>query len=110
MELEIRFENEYGEEFVTSRKVDEDWCDLDELEFLQNTYKNFLNNLGYATGYGDEVIIQHKVTDEENTYVGNVNLTINTLNENAKEIANLVAEEFSKAHSNTGFKNTIIAV
>ena len=123
MELEIRFKNEFGEEFVTSRKVDEDWCDLDELEFLQSTYKNFLNNLSYALDDGDEVIILHDneyvdtfcdgdcdncdIDEDENIeddFISVDEIISDVLKDHAKEIADLVSQEFNKAKSNTGFR------
>lgn len=57
--VKIRFEyiNAFGEIFITEREVPEDFLELDELEILNDTYKNFLANCTFAIGNDDEVVI-----------------------------------------------------
>lgn len=61
-EIEFKFINEFGEEFKVSRKVEKDWEGLTEVEFLHDTYKNFLNNYGFPVDCNEEIDF---VTEEE---------------------------------------------
>ena len=128
MELEISYKNEYGERFTTSREVDEDWAGLDELEFLQDTYKNFLNNLGYALSKEDKVVILHEneyieeycdgdcenCEENEDKYIDDYGELIDAdeeisgiLKDHAKEIADIVATEFNKSAQTRGYRASI---
>ena len=60
IKLEFKYTNQFGDEFVTSRIVDEDFCDLGEMELFNETYKNFLNNVSFVIDTYDEVVILKK--------------------------------------------------
>jgi hypothetical protein len=64
MKIKFSYTNVYGETYTTEREVPEDFLEMDELEILNDTYKNFLNNLTYPVGINDEVIVLR-----ENEYI-----------------------------------------
>ena len=57
MKIKFSFTNQWGETFVTEREVPEDFCDMSEIEILNDTYKNFLNNLTFPVYDNQKVAI-----------------------------------------------------
>ena len=57
MKIKFSYTNVYGETYTTEREVPEDFLEMDELEILNDTYKNFLQNATFAIGDFDEVIV-----------------------------------------------------
>lgn len=57
MKIKFSFTNQWGETFVTEREVPEDFLGMDELEILNDTYKNFLQNATFCISDKDEVIV-----------------------------------------------------
>jgi hypothetical protein len=98
--VEMTYINEYGEKTTVSREYGADWGNLTEIEFLHDTYKAFLNNFGYPVNMDEKIAIIGE--DERGEYCcdedNEESFDINSLKDHAKEIADLVAEEFSKAH------------
>lgn len=63
-DIEINYTNEYGENQTIRRKVEAGWCEMDEIEFLHDTYKQFLNAISYPIYDEDEIVVLR-----ENEYV-----------------------------------------
>ena len=57
MKIKFSFTNQWGETFVTEREVPEDILDMSEIEILNDTYKNFLNNLTFPVYDNQKVAI-----------------------------------------------------
>ena len=57
MKIKFSFTNQWGETFITEREVPEDFLDMSEIEILNDTYKNFLNNLTYSVYDNQKVAI-----------------------------------------------------
>ncbi len=57
MKIKFSFTNQWGETFVTEREVPEDFLDMSEIEILNDTYKNFLNNLTFPVYDNQKVAI-----------------------------------------------------
>ena len=53
--IEINYTNEYGEKFNTNREVYDDFQDMNEIEFLHDSYKQFLNNFGYPVDCDERI-------------------------------------------------------
>mgnify|MGYP001007005016 FL=1 len=57
MKIKFSFTNQWGETFVTEREVPEDFLDMSEIEILNDTYKNFLNNLTFPVYDNQKIAI-----------------------------------------------------
>jgi len=136
MRIEINYTNEYGEEFSISRKVDSDWTnreeEMDEIDFLHDSYKTFLNTMGYPVDNDKRIAIlgsneyiedicdgdcencdmneDENFEDDEDYYSDLDEAISETLKDHAKEIANIVAEEFNKSRTNISWKDYIKSV
>ena len=55
--IEINYTNEYGEKFNINREVCDNFQDMNEIEFLHDSYKQFLNNFGYPVDYEEEIVV-----------------------------------------------------
>ncbi len=55
--IEINYTNEYGEKFNINREVYDDFQEMSEIEFLHDSYKQFLNNFGYPVDYNERIEI-----------------------------------------------------
>ena len=62
--IKIRMEstNQYGDKFVIEQEVDEDYCDMGEMEIYHNAYLNFLKAVGFCFNLNDEVVV---LSDDE---------------------------------------------
>jgi len=57
MKIKFSFTNQWGETFITEREVPEDFLDMSEIEILNDTYKNFLNNLTFPVYDNQKIAI-----------------------------------------------------
>ena len=57
MKIRFSYTNVFGETYTTEREVPEDFLGMDELDILNHTYKNFLQNATFAINDEDKVII-----------------------------------------------------
>ncbi len=57
MKIKFSYTNQWGETFVTERGIPEDFLDMSEIEILNDTYKNFLNNLTFPVYDNQKVAI-----------------------------------------------------
>jgi hypothetical protein len=106
--LEIKYTNEYGEEFNTKRKVCPDWADMEEIEFLHDTYKSFLNTMGFPVDRDERIAIVG-----ENEYIEEYcdgdceNCQENEDEEfyDADNFVDIIAEKVIEKVNNTTFRN-----
>ncbi len=66
MRIEISFTNKSNENFSIGRDVENDFEDMTEVEFLNDSYKAFLNLYGYPVG--TEEFITVAGFDEDGEY------------------------------------------
>jgi hypothetical protein len=64
MKIKFSYTNVYGETYTTEREVSEDFLEMDELEILNDTYKNFLRNATFRIDDEDEIVVLR-----ENEYI-----------------------------------------
>lgn len=64
MKIKFSYTNACGQTYTTEREIPEDFLDMNELEILNHTYKNFLQNATFCIGDEDEVVILR-----ENEYI-----------------------------------------
>lgn len=57
MKIKFSFTNVFGETYTTEREVPEDFLDMSEIEILNDTYKNFLNNLTFPVYDNQKIAI-----------------------------------------------------
>lgn len=57
MKIKFSYTNVYGETYTTEREVPEDFLDMSEIEILNDTYKNFLNNLTFPVYDNQKIAI-----------------------------------------------------